>query len=92
MLFWAVMLVVGVLLSLALFVWALVRAGQDENVPVPPAKPKRAYLRGLCPYCGELDVVLRQDGEPSRRHHPCVAACAVDVLPSTWPSVPPEGK
>ena len=39
--------------------------------PTVPAKAKRVYIRGLCPYCGET-VALRSDGEPHQRFHRCL--------------------
>jgi hypothetical protein len=61
--------------------WAIIRGGAMRPSPAPPvpAKVKRVYIRGLCPYCGEIDVVLRQDGEPSRRHHPCRLASGITL-------------
>ena len=86
---WSVVVIAA--LGVAWFAWALCRAAAlaDAQMPAPaPAKAKRVYLRGMCPYCGELEVVLRQDGEPSRRHHPCRAS--ESPLVGVWPPAPDD--
>jgi hypothetical protein len=50
-----------------------------EKKPEPPLlmpRRKRVYDRGTCPYCGELDIPLRADGEPHRRFHRCESSRA----------------
>jgi hypothetical protein len=71
--------------------------------PLPMPRRKRVYDRGTCPYCGELDIPLRADGEPHRRFHRCESSRAPwppafvqtnepqpPVTVTTWPPAPPE--
>lgn len=73
------MIVVGLLVVGLVFRSGLVE--RKHNAPDAYQPKRRVYLRGTCPYCGEEDVVLRQDGEPSKRHHPCKLAAAPVTLP-----------
>ena len=79
-----ILLIAAIVITVGVLAWALCRAA--ARVPPAPEQPeawatdkqrkKHAYTRGMCPHCGELDVILRADGEPSTRWHP-------------WPCWPP---
>ena len=81
-----VLSVIGVAaLGIAWVGWAIVHGGaqrQTEDAPVLSARvrAKRTYMRSICPYCGEMDIPVRRDGEPVARWHLCLRNA-----PATFP-------
>lgn len=72
-------------LAAAVLAWALCAAAKRRT---PEPDPPGAYRRGMCQTCGELDVVLRADGQPHRRFHHCDPAA---VQAHVWPPAPADG-
>lgn len=72
---------------IALAVWGVVRGTsrpEEARPEAKAAKAKRVYVRGLCPYCGEADVILRADGEPAERWHPFHVGRLETTTDPTW--------
>jgi hypothetical protein len=92
-----ILAVVIAALACAGLCWALCRAASLPTPAGPPTarvRAKRQYVRSICPYCGEMDIPVRRDGEPVARWHRCVPALAGANIPTgsdsqhAWPPAP----